>query len=150
MAVLSDDYEIGDSTDFPSPKRREGVRLEAFVRGYKCRFGAPRVLQLDIDSESALQHCVEQIRKFEHALSIKSMERTTSSHGNTHLYLFLDRPLSRENRLFWQVALGGDPVKGALDWMWFQAAREEECFLIETPECNRRPFTINDVGLWSE
>lgn len=90
-------------------------------------------LLLDIDSAGAREHALEMIGKFAGSFKLARVEETRSKSGNWHLYVRLSEPMERQDRMFWQAALGSDPVRAALDWIWFREGYQIECFLYEKP-----------------
>lgn len=116
----------------PTPGAREETLRRAEAAGYVVVYGNPVTLQLDLDSENARKTSMEMIERFSAHLKVSGvnwLESHTPEHF--HVYVSLEEPLPREDRLLWQVALGSDPVRGVLDWLWMRAGHEEECFLVD-------------------
>ena len=122
-------------SDFnPTPAAREAVLLKAEKEGHSVVYGDSRVLQLDLDSQAAYEYAIFHVRKFRHSIDAKRMDYTVSKSGNLHIYVELNKPMLRPYRIFWQGVLGSDRVREALNWLWYQACEDGECFLVETKE----------------
>ncbi len=116
----------------PTPKSRETALDNAISAGHLIMYGNAFTLLLDIDSDAALAVALDQLERFRLRLGIINVTMTRSPGDNVHLYARLMRAMGRRERLFWQVALGSDPIRGALDWLWAEGGHPEECFLVET------------------
>ncbi len=115
----------------PTPKARETAIDNAISAGHLVMYGDAYTLLLDIDSDAALAIALDQLERFRLRLGIIHVTMTRSPGDNVHLYVRLMKPMDRRERLFWQVALGSDCIRGALDWLWMQGGHPEECFLVE-------------------
>lgn len=115
----------------PTPKSRETAIDNAIEAGHRVIYGDAYTLLLDLDSDAALAVALDQLERFRLRLGVNHIDMTRSPGDNVHLYVRLLAPMDRRERLFWQVALGSDCIRGALDWLWMQGGNYEECFLVE-------------------
>lgn len=116
----------------PTVKSRTDALDLASEAGHLVIYGDAYTLLLDIDSDYDLGRALGQIKRFRERLGINHINMTKSASGtNVHLYVRLSKPMDRRERLFWQVALSSDCIRGALDWLWMQGGHPEECFLVE-------------------
>lgn len=138
------DKAISEHKDvFPEGTYSSGQSLERYNAKVKAardagkvvNFGHDQCLLLDLDSEADARRCHEQLIKFHKLLGLALVRITKSkTEGHYHFYIDLKRPMAREDRLFWQAALGSDPTRAGLDWTWMREGFKEECFLIEDPK----------------
>lgn len=116
----------------PTPEARAASLDAARQAGHVVIFGEPKTLQLDLDSKTAEAHATFMLAKFAEHLGVIVVHRSTSPGGNAHFYVRLAAEVCRADRLFWQAALGSDPTREALNWLWMSDGHMAECFLIET------------------
>lgn len=101
--------------------------------GYEVRVADNYQIQLDLDSYEALQEATARLEEWERELEYTHLEYRVSKSGHSHIYVHLPRPMDREERLFWQVALGSDARRETLNYLEFKAGIGE-CYLVEVPE----------------
>ncbi len=101
------------------------------ARGNRIAYGNPVTLQLDIDGGTTpFGHALDMIRKFRTHLNITGATwKVSKTPGHKHVYVNLGTAMAREDRIFWQVVLGSDPVREALNMLWIHGLNEGECFL---------------------
>ena len=127
----------------PTPEKRSKAVTTALGDGHFVVYGDPFTLQLDIDSKGAYLGAKALVIRFRERLSITRLEATQSkSKDHWHFYVRMSKPLCRADRLFWQVALGSDPVRGALDWVWMQDGHPEDCFLVEFADAEMKELEL--------
>ena len=93
--------------------------------------GDPNTLQLDLDSKENREQACTLIHKFHDAIGISMVYETISKSGNFHFHIILKEPKERKDRIFWQCALGSDPVRELLSQVQFDQGMELESFLAE-------------------
>lgn len=118
----------------PHMDQRKRAIEEAEAKGFHVVYGNPTTLQLDLDTEACYNQALARLMYWKRHISVWSWNVTRSKSNLWHIYAYLEVPMAREDRLFWQTQLGSDSKREALNWLWFRAGNPEECFLVETKE----------------
>ncbi len=118
----------------PTQEARVYEINRALMAGRVIVYGAPTTLQLDLDSMEQYATAVGLITHFKSHLGISSAYWTESKSGNRHIYIHLNDPMPREDRIAWQGFLGSDRVREALNYLWIRDGRTLECFLVENAD----------------
>lgn len=131
--------------DHPTPERLKKRLKEIEADGNLVIWGKDDVLQLDLDSPEQRVKAITLIHRFTVILNISRVWETVSKSGNAHFYVHLNSPLDRQQRIFWQAALGSDRVREGLNWVWIEDGLDGECFLIEVPG-----YTLTSVEIYGK
>jgi hypothetical protein len=126
----------------PTQEAREYEIDKAMKAGRVIVYGEPTVLQLDLDSREQYDQAASLIRHFKSHLGIDNVYWTESKSGNCHIYIDLNDPMPREDRIAWQGFLGSDRIREALNYLWFRDGRTAECFLVENADYVLHPLEL--------
>ena len=118
----------------PTQEARDYEIDKALMAGRVIVYGTPTMLQLDLDSMEQYTKAVSLITHFKSHLGIPSVFWTESKSGNRHIYIHLNDPMPREDRIAWQGFLGSDRVREALNYLWIRDGMTLECFLVENAD----------------
>lgn len=99
-------------------------------------------LQLDIDTEADLEKAREIMRLFQTNLGIVGATVTRSKSDHWHVYVKLDRPHTRAERLALQACLGSDPKRELMSYLYNEKGGKQDCVLFEKPDAVHEPFEI--------
>jgi hypothetical protein len=125
----------GHNHDNYQPLTKEECDRKAAAQGLVCVFASDSELLLDMDSPyEKCEYPYKYYQIIENLINIgESNEtpiRTKSKGGNTHIYIRLAGPTSRERRLCLHACLGSDPMRENVASRYLK----DEICLFETPE----------------
>lgn len=119
-----------------SPEARANALDAARDSVHKVVFGNAMVLQLDLDSHDAFDEATALLTQFKKHLEINSaLWCKSKTEEHRHIYVYLEKPMDRGDRIAWQAFLGSDRTREALNYMWYLGDNAGECFLVEMKDC---------------
>lgn len=121
--------------EIPTPERTAAACAKARADGLRVWWGNDHTLLLDWDvphgGASFHEKVANVFRVHERGLlPLEAFLHCRSKSGNAHVWLGLQKPLPLVDRIFWQAALGSDPVREALHMRYYKAGHPgEPCVL---------------------
>lgn len=109
---LEFEFEFEDNGPYVKSQTRDEyyAALNAAAKGLPILEGTDNTLLIDLDTPITRVLFEERLHALKERLAVTRVQYARSRGGHFHAVVTLRIPVHAEDRIFWQLALGSDPV----------------------------------------